>query len=236
MSDDNKYECGECGKQLSRSGYYKHIKKCGVVEKQEKEEEETYGGESDDISSFISQSDELGVPPPNTPASSSWMDYTPVVEENVTEKMPTPLKFVEKLATAKPKKKYTAKELKEIEKANIALLKMGLGATDVLITRYGQAVMEDKEYECKHSDNDKTMVAKSQNAWLEENGVNLSQHIGKGKIALLMSGYYVAPPLLKIQKKRTKRLIKKGLFRNLLNKLKFRRRKKAVKPNVELSE
>ena len=230
----NKYQCEVCEKQLSKSGYYKHIKKCGVDE--EIIEEETHGGESDILDSF--ESDTQPQPPADSPASSEWMTYEPIKEENITERMPIPLKFVEKLATAKPKKKYTAKELKEIQKANIALLKMGLGATDVLITRYGQAVMEDKEYECKHSDNDKTMVANSQNAWLEENGINLSHHIGKGKLALLMTGYYIAPPIVKIQKKRTKRLIKKGIFKNLISKLKWKRRKKkvVVKNDESLSE
>lgn len=230
MSETEKYQCDECGKQLSKSGYYKHIKKCGVNEELN---EETNGGESSESRIALDESEPLT----DSPAS-SWMDYTPIIEENVTEKMPTPLKFVEKLATAKPKKKYTVKELKEIQKANIALLKMGLGATDVLITRYGKAVTESEEYECKHSDNDKTMVANSQNAWLEENGVNLSQHIGKGKIAILMTGYFIAPPLLKIQKKRTKRLIKKGIFKNLWNKVrfKFRRKNKAVVNDETLSE
>ena len=230
MSETEKYQCDECGKQLSKSGYYKHIKKCGVNEELN---EETNGGESSESRITLDESEPLTDSP-----TSSWMDYTPIIEENVTEKMPTPLKFVEKLATAKPKKKYTAKELKEIQKANIALLKMGLGATDVLITRYGKAVTENEEYECKHSDDDKRMVASSQNAWLEENGVNLSQHIGKGKIALLMSGYYVAPPLLKIQKKRTKQLIKKGVLKNMWNKVrfKFRRKKKVVVNDEELSD
>ena len=53
-----------------------------------------------------------------------------------------------------------------------------------------------------------------------------------------MSGYYVAPPLLKIQKKRTKQLIKKGVLKNMWNKVrfKFRRKKKVVVNDEELSD
>ena len=228
----SEYQCEKCDKKLSKSGYYKHIKKCGI---EEPVEEEIHGGEPAD-SILVSHPAGESESSPDTPTSSSWMDYEPTIENNVTERLPTPLKFVDKLATAKPKKKYTAKELKEIKKANIALLKMGLGATDFLISKYGPAVTDNKDYECVHSDTDKTIVANAQNAWLEENGVNLSQHFGKGKIALVMTGYYIAPPILKIQKKRTKKLIKWGFLKTLKSKLRFKRKKKVVIDNEEFSE
>jgi hypothetical protein len=232
------YVCVNCDKELSKSGYYKHIKWCGVDDEVSTVADEvSNGGELvGDSSASVTVTDEGGSSPPTSTIEESddttpeWMQYEPVIEENVTERMPTPLKFVEKLSTAKPKKKYSVKELKEIQKANVAILKMGLGATDFLITKYGQAVTENKEYECSHSDNDKTMVANSQNAWLEESGVNLSQHFSKGKIALVMTGYYLVPPVLKIQKQKTKSLIRKGIFKNVFATLtfkKFRDRRRA---------
>lgn len=232
------YVCVNCDKELSKSGYYKHIKWCGVDDEVSTVADEvSNGGESvGDSSASVYVTDEGDSSSPTSTfeetddTTPEWMQYESVVEENVTERMPTPLKFVEKLATAKPKKKYSVKELKEIQKANVAILKMGLGATDFLITKYGQAVTEDKLYECTHSDTDKTMVANAQNAWLEETGINLSQHIGKGKIALVMTGYYLVPPVLKIQKRKTKSLIKKGIFKNIFGALtfkKFRDRRRA---------
>ena len=225
------YVCTNCDKELSKSGYYKHIKWCGVDDEVSTVADEITGGESvDDSSASVTVTDEGGSSPPTSTIEETddttpeWMQYEPVIEENVTERLPTPLKFVEKLSTAKPKKKYTPKELKEIQKANVAILKMGLGATDFVITKYGQAVTEDK-----------TMVANAQNAWLEESGINLSHHIGKGKIALVMSGYYLIPPVLKIQKRKTKSLIRKGIFKNIFGTLTFkkfrdRRREKKHEP------
>jgi len=237
------FECPDCGKEYkTEKPFLKHIKLCSPD-----------GGESEEVI-LHSTSDLDEIPPSSVPASgdketevehSSWVDYEPEIEEGITEQLPTPLKFIEKLASQPKKKKYTKKELAEIQKANIALLKMGLGSLDYLITKYGQAVTEKDDYLCKHSDNDKTMVANAQNAWLEEKGVNLSKHIGTGKIALIMTSYYIAPPIVDINKRKTKRLIRRGLFKSLklkmksgFNKLKPKRfrKKKDVSDNEQFIE
>lgn len=201
--------CESCGKTYKTNGpFEKHIVNCGKVNKENE------------------------IPESETDSPISWVDYEPEIEDGITEHLPSPLHYVEKLASKKPKKRYNAKELKEIQRANIVLLKMGLGATDFFITKYGQAVTEDRDYECRHSDADKTMVANAQNAWLEEKGVNISQHIGKGKIATLMTGYYIVPPVIKINRRKTRRIIKKGILISIqkkiqsgLKRFRFRRRR-----------
>lgn len=215
-------DCEKCGKNLSRSGYYKHIKIC------EADEPSTDSTGVSAVRSPAPPHEGDSTPPAPTPSTDdadseppvepdrAWLDYAPPVEEGVTESLPPPLKFIEQLAPLKGKKRLTAKDKKIINDTNIAVLKAGLGATDFLITKYGQAVMIDEEYECKHSDYDKSLVASAQNAYMVEKGFNISQHIGTGKIALIMTGYYVAPPLMKIQNNKRRKLLKSGFIQRVI--------------------
>ena len=91
---------------------------------------------------------------------------------------------------------------------NLEILKMGLTATDVLITKYGQAVMIDEDYTCKHGEEDKQMVAMAQYNWMMEKGIDPSSLVGTGAIAAAMTGYYIIPPVLKVRKKAKVRLFK----------------------------
>ena len=218
-----KYECENCGKSLSRSGYYKHRKTCGVEKAtvQEPPSEEPVVQDSSVEEPVVQET------------THGWQTFT-LEEENVTEHLPTPLKFLPSAQKVKKKKKMTAKELKTLKDTNIALLKMGLSGSDRLTTYYGRAVTLDESYVCSHSEATKDMVAEAQYAWMVEKGLDLSQHISKGLIASTLTAGYIIPPVLKVQKKSKvpflKKISTKGSFtKRIINRLMFWRKPTAIR-------
>ena len=202
------YECEDCGKEYkSRSGLYKHRQKCEAALEPEPEPEH-------DESEFM----EGELPPTqedmefdSTPSTHSddWLDFTfDSGDDNSTVKLPPVLKAVAKREKKSPKK-MTKAELKIQSQTNISILKMGLTGIDSLITKYGKAVYQP-EYECIHSDSDKTMVANAQWEYLKESGLDLSTYLSTGGVALALTGWYTIPPVYDIHKNRKRSLFGKA--------------------------
>lgn len=207
-----KYDCGKVLK--SRAGIYKHEQKCSY-------------GNSDTIgyneSEYESASGEVepssSLPPTNDPdVGTNWMDFE-LGESTETDTIPAALKMI----TASPtsKKKKSVKELKAIKDTEIGLLKMGLGGIDVVLTQYGKGVTLDKDFEVRHGDKTKTLVANAQHAWLEEKGITISKYASKGMIAGSLTAYYVGAPIMRIKKEAKKPMIKRigGGFRGFMARL-----------------
>jgi len=102
-----------------------------------------------------------------------------------------------------------------LEKQNKAILKMGLTAIDVGLTKYGKAVSLDEEFEVKHTEEDKDLVASAQYRYLEEKGLFLTNYLSSGVIAASLTGWYIGTPILRIRKNAKRRLIRGRLLSRL---------------------
>ena len=235
------YQCDSCGAALSKSGYYSAKKRgyCRACKPSKSPGGSVEGSPSPNLSTegvgFMSSDPN---PPPVEERESipvgegpAWMDFDFTEGEESTENLPTALKMLSAFGGGEKK---TPEQIQMMHTTNLEILRMGLTATDVLITKYGKAVMLDDEYECRHSDEDKSLVAQAQYTWMIEKGIDPSSLVGTGAIAAALTGYYIVPPVLKVRKKAKVRLFKNaGRIWRLPGKIPvigrfFNRRKKEV--------
>lgn len=219
MKKNKTHECEGCGKKLSRSGYYKHRKKCDsylqmkddVVRIEAKPSEEAVSfSEPDSIEWEDSEPQTINIDSDESydDERPDWFDFDIGEEEGVTEQFPTALKWAANGATGELGKNPTKQQIEAMHNTNLQILIGALGGVDILIQSYGRAVTLDKELTVKHSSSDKEMVAHAQYKWLLEKGINPSDFVSTGAIAAALTGYYVVPPLLKIRKKSKVRFFK----------------------------
>ena len=206
------YQCDSCGASLSKSGYYAakkrgHCRAC-------KPSKSTGGSVEAQPSPSPTEGFGSFIPPEPTPhpeenisveEGPAWMDFDFTEGEETTERIPTALKMISSFGKGEAK---TPEQIQLMHSTNMEILRLGLTATDVLITKYGRAVMIDEDYSCRHSEEDKTLVAQAQYSWMLEKGIDPSSLVGTGAIAAAMTGYYVIPPVLKVRKKAKVRLFK----------------------------
>ena len=203
MSDEKSYSCDVCGKEYqSRSGLYKHRRKCVDVDcPSGNNAEDNILDDSD----FVAGEEDPTRSDPAAPED-DWLDFSFDSDASTaTVHLPPVLKAVSR-REAKPAKKMTKAEQKIQAETNLAILKGALTGVDALISKYGRAVMLDEDYECVHSDADKTLVASAQWEYLKGQGLDLSTYLSSGGVALAMTGWYVVPPVLEINKKRERTL------------------------------
>lgn len=208
------YACSNCDAPLSKSGYYS-AKKRGYCRSCKPSKTERPQGEASNVSVLSKDEGVFSSPPPSPPSqddvpvdsdtsSSEWLDFE-FEESETTETIPSALKMLSSFSGGEKK---TPEQLQMMHTTNLEILKMGLSATDVLITKYGKAVTLDDEYLCRHGEEDKHMVALAQYQWMMEKGIDPSSLVGTGAIAAAMTGYYVIPPVLKVRKKAKVKLFK----------------------------
>lgn len=215
----SKYKCEGCGKQLSKSGYYKHRKKC-----------EAYLGESVDTPESVpikpldtvqwsetpqestdpiesTQEDHSDTPDDTPieeeePAKPDWFDFDVEEEGNTTDHFPTALKMAAGAGGmgAMPRHPSNA-QVKAMHDTNLSMIMLGLGGIDSITQAYGRAVTLDKNLVVKHSTDDKVMTATAQYNWMMEKGINPSALVSTGTIAAALTTYYIVPPILKIRKR-----------------------------------
>lgn len=211
--ETGKYTCDICGAgPLGKSGYYKHHKTAHDSDTMEGEEVA-----STSASGSPHEDDPVSDDTPST-SSPSWLDF--VVEGDdkpTTDRLPTPLKIVAvKGSAVAGKVKLSKKEQEMLDETNLNLLKIGLTGFDVLVSKYGRVIQEDPEWEVNHSDKDKTLVASAQYEYLKTKGVNPSEFVGPGSVALALTGWYITPPILRAHKGAKKSLLKGGFLRRAL--------------------
>ena len=222
MTDPKPYKCDQCDATFkSRSGLWKHKKS-----KHPKISKDSYNENwvEDQSSIPIEESKSDGVKgqpitsddrsdhtPSDTPSAEEvpkWQTFDFGIEGDHTEVIPSALKAVVKQPTTDPKSKLTKAQKSALKSQNLAILKMGLTGIDHVLTKYGQAVILDPDFEIKHSESDKNLVANAQWAWCEEKGLFLTNHLSTGVIASVLTGWYVIPPMLKIRKRSKRKLLK----------------------------
>lgn len=235
MSD---HVCEACGKEYkTRSGLWKHQKAKGhgkfassetvIEEKIEPMRDNAYSESTSDTASVRPKTD---VPPSGVDTTEStfeWSDFDFGSNEETTDTIPTALKSVVKpvpLGSGKmTKAQYTA-----LENQNKAILKMGLTTVDVLLTKYGKAVSLDEEFEVKHSESDKELVANAQWRYMEEKGLFLSNYLSTGMIAGSLTVWYIGQPMIRIRKNAKKKLIRGRLLSRLPPFRWFRRKREEI--------
>lgn len=222
MSD---HVCETCGKTYkSRSGLWKHQKKLKhgkfaidestieeTVQPIEPQVKESGGGDPSVSPSFDPEGVD-SIPPDTEPPS--WLDWDFEEGEEATETLPSPLRSIAS-SPQMGSSKMSKAQREALENQNKAILKMGLSSVDVLLTQYGKAVSLDEEFEVRHSEADKELVASAQYRYLEEKGLFLTNYLSSGMIAASLSGWYVAVPLYRIRKNAKRRLIRGRLLSRL---------------------
>ena len=217
----SKFKCEGCGKKLSKSGYYKHRKKCEAYLSQGDETPKSEPIKPAEAVHFSEAPQESPDPVESTEGDLSgnseeetqqerpdWFDFDLEEDENTTEHFPTALKMVAGQGPLGDMGRNPSKaQLEAMHNTNLNMLILGLGGVDLLLQNYGRAVTLDKELIVKHSDSDKEMVAHAQYNWLLEKGINPSAFVSTGAIAAALTTFYIIPPVLKIRKRS-----KVGLF------------------------
>ena len=235
MTDETQYTCETCGKSYkTRSGLWKHQKKLGHGKFAESDETipitetKSSGGISD--SPKPSETPPVfDTPPPEDTPKAAWMDFDFGSDEEATDTIPSTFKSVFSPVPSGSSKMSKAQQ-KALENQNKGILKMGLTTIDVLLSKYGQAVSLDPDFEVKHSESDKELVSNAQYRWMEEKGFFLTNYLSTGMIAGSLSVWYVGQPILRIRKKAKRKLFKgRGLLARLplIGRL-FRRKQEAT--------
>jgi len=241
--------CETCGKTYkSRSGLWKHQKAKGhgkFADSPTIGEEEGYSHTPDDPSqtSMGGDSQSTGdqasvrpndVPPTvssvDTPSSFEWADFDFGSNEETTDTIPAALKSVVK-PVPQGSGKMTKAQYVALENQNKAILKMGLTTIDVLLSKYGKAVSLDEDFEVKHSESDKDLVANAQWRYMEEKGLFLSNYLSTGMIAGSLTVWYVGQPMIRIRKNAKKKLIR-GRLLSRLPPFRWFKRKKDEIPDI----
>lgn len=211
------HQCEGCGKKLSKSGYYKHRKKCPDYLTLSDSPPKMPPKESTETVQFSDPTPEPVEPSeaPEEPLNDNsedipieeaerpdWFDFDMGEEEGATEHFPTALRMVAGQGPiGELGRKPSQAQIDAMHNTNLNLLILTLGGVDQVLQTYGRAVTLDKELVVKHSAADKEMVAHAQYNWLLEKGINPSQFVSTGAIAAALTGYYIVPPFLKIRKR-----------------------------------
>lgn len=220
----SEYICEPCGKSYkTRSGLWKHQKKLKHGKYASDEEvieiiEQAYtksSGENTSDSPIRSETPPVSdtIPPEDT--QTSWMDFDFGTDEESTDTIPSTFKSVFTPVPSGSGKMSKAQSA-ALENQNKGILKMGLTTIDSLMSKYGQAVSLDPDFEVKHSDSDKELVSNAQYRWMEEKGFFLTNYLSTGMIAGSLTVWYVGAPMMRIRKKAKRKLFKgRGLLARL---------------------
>jgi len=211
-----KHECSKCGKTYkSRSGLWKHEKKCDVEHTILITETKSPGEES------VSPNPPDSTPPsadahaesPGDTTTFEWADFD-FGSSDHTDTIPTTLKSIVK-PMPMGSGKLSKAQYEALENQNKGILKMGLSTIDVLLTKYGKAVSLDDTFEVRHSEADKELVANAQWRYLEEKGLFLTNYLSTGMIAGSLTVWYIGQPVMRIRKNAKKKLIRGRLLSRL---------------------
>ena len=136
--------------------------------------------------------------------------------------------------------KMSKAQRQALENQNLGIHQNGpLTSIDVLLSKYGQAVTLDPDFEVKHSEDDKNLVANAQYRYLEEKGLFLTNYLSTGMIAGALSVWYVGSPTIRIRKNAKKKLFKgRGTFgsTSLLSDVCLSENKKSTRSGKMLKE
>lgn len=236
------FVCEDCGKSYkSRSGLWKHqkAKGHGKFASSETVHETLIVEESKSSEGTSAPIHDVKPPSPSEDTTSAstfeWADFD-FGSVETTDTIPSTLKSIVKPMPG-GSGKLTKAQYEALENQNKGILKMGLTTIDVLLTKYGQAVSLDEDFEVKHSDSDKELVANAQWRYLEEKGLFLTNYLSSGMIAGSLTVWYVGQPMMRIRKNAKKKLLRGRLLSRLPLIGRFFKAKPEVAPiaqNVEV--
>ena len=202
MSETKNFKCPHCPKTYkTHSGLWKHTRKYHPEGLEAPEQTNTV---SEPLEDNLSDSNTFDLPDTQEDAGSvsdtpQWLNYESPTQnaddtgEEVTEPgIPTPLKFATKTAT-KPAKAFS-------KDTNRSLLMMVYGATDTVLSTYAKAVTAGEITSIVHSQEDKDFTADITLDWMEDSGMDLTNHLTPGLLAFGVNAYYVGAPVARIQK------------------------------------
>ncbi len=209
----SEHVCADCGKSYkSRSGLWKHQKKMkhgkfAVIDSPVVVKESPQYQDSSDKPPILDTTDGIHSSPDVEPQpdTQTWQNFEFGDFQSDTDIIPLPLKAVVNKPIV-PNSKMSKAQSQALKKQNTAILKMGLSTIDSLLTTYGKAATLDKDFEVKHSESDKDLVANAQFAYLEEKGLFLTNYLSTGVIAGTLTAWYVGKPLNRIRKNKKKQI------------------------------
>ena len=206
------------GNGKSRQAVYAHLRKSAPSRMEKHDETQDLGAAGQPI-------------PIESDENDDWLSFDVEVDETPNQ-IPAPLKMLAMGGVRDPSK-MTKKERETWREQNVNLLKLGLGGLDHLMSLYGKTITKDPKYVVKHSDSDKEITARAQYAYMEERGIDPGAYVGTGTVALALTGYYVVPPMVKIQRKSERKLLAgvRGRVGGFFGR--FRRRRTKVDPDIE---
>ena len=152
----------------------------------------------------------------------SWRKHDFTYEDN-QQVIPATLKSIKRYD---PKRKRSRAEEKAERETAVATLGMLYRGGDVLLSKYGKVITEDKDFIVTHANEDYVWISSLTNEALEENGIYLASIASPTMIATVANGYWFGKPLVEINSKRKRSLFKGGRIKKLFSKLRFRRRKR----------
>ena len=162
----------------TKAGAWKHSKKLEALEEKPKEEvvEEKQESEVKEEPKWISE------------------DYQDVIED-ISEVIPSPLKKIKPRGTGKVSKKQVEAE----RQINESILKVGYRTSDMMLTRYKRAVLDDEKADkISHSEEDYEWISGVTQDALDYNGISLGAALGPNQIALGANAYWFGSPIIKI--------------------------------------
>ena len=151
----------------------------------------------------------------------SWRKHDFTYDES-QQVIPAQLKAIKRYD---PKRKRSRAEERAERETAIATLGMLYRGSDVLLTKYGKVITEDKEFIVTHANEDYVWISGITNEALEEHGIYLAAIASPTLIATVANSYWFGKPLVDINSKRKRRFFKGGRIKNLFSKLKWRRKR-----------
>lgn len=181
------------GPYKTKAGAYKHSKKLEAegYEPQDSPPEKLEGGTPP-------KEEETSTEAPPTvekEASPEWVEMEFDIEQP-SEVVPAVLKRIKPRTAAKP----TKKQLEAERELNEGVLVVGYRTTDMMLTRYKRAVLDDPNADpVTHSSEDYQWIAGITQDMLDHNGLNLAGALGPNQIGIAANAVWFASPVLKIQ-------------------------------------
>ena len=176
--------------------------------------------------------------PINEEPSSSGPSWAAFDLEDVAEGVQVIPGALKSIRRSEPGGRKSKKELELMRESSKSILKMGYRTGDVVLTRYGVAVLDDPEYLVTHSEADYEWISDITQSFLDDRGLNVAAFIGPGGMAALANTYWFGKPVMDIRSKAGKPILPKisggrNIFRRIGARIPFLRRRAKKKFNED---
>ena len=137
-------------------------------------------------------------PEPEPEPTPAWATFDFEDYEGPNEFVPGVLKQI-KPASGGSKK--SQKQFEAEKQTSLAILGVGYRSMDVVLTKYKQAILQDRDAEpIRHSEQDIEWISEITNAALLHSDVHLANAFSPVQVAVVCNGYWFGKPIYQIQK------------------------------------